>query len=284
VTRDVQLSEDIAQETFLTVWQRLGRLRNPDAFLPWLRQVARHRAIDEVRSGHHRSRSADDVEALIAQAADPHPGPQERLSALQDSALLAEALDEIPEESREVLLLFYREGESSRDVAALLGLTEGAVRKRLQRARASLRAELLSRFATAAGASAPGLGFTAAVSAGLTIAPAPASASGLLLKTGLKALLSALGALAAAVGLVLAAVALDVRIQLKRAKTAAERRALLRHGLVYAALMGSYMAMLWWSKKADWTLGETLAMAGAVSALIMLLAVWRKRIVGRHRE
>jgi hypothetical protein len=53
--------------------------------------------------------------------------------------------------------------------------------------------------------------------------------------------------------------------------------------VVYAALMGSYVAMLWWSKRAGWTLGETLAMAGAVSVLIILLAAWRKRIVRRDK-
>ncbi|MBW8312415.1 MAG: hypothetical protein K0M64_10335 [Rhizobium sp.] len=44
-----------------------------------------------------------------------------------------DVLDSLPEESREVLLLYYREGQSSRQVASLLGLQDAAVRKRLSR-------------------------------------------------------------------------------------------------------------------------------------------------------
>jgi RNA polymerase sigma factor (sigma-70 family) len=49
VVRDVQHSEDIAQEAYLAVWKRLKTLRNPDSFLPWLRQITRNLARDHLR-------------------------------------------------------------------------------------------------------------------------------------------------------------------------------------------------------------------------------------------
>src|SRR5690606_6663105 len=44
VTRDVQLSEDIAQDTYVKAWQRLGTMHQADSFLPWLREVSRNAA------------------------------------------------------------------------------------------------------------------------------------------------------------------------------------------------------------------------------------------------
>lgn len=49
VTRDVPPSEDIVQETYLIAWQKLAAMSHRDSFLPWLRQVARNRTIDQVR-------------------------------------------------------------------------------------------------------------------------------------------------------------------------------------------------------------------------------------------
>ena len=54
ITRDVQASEDIAQEAFLSAWQHLRRLQNPSRFLPWLRQIARNLARDHLRALAHR--------------------------------------------------------------------------------------------------------------------------------------------------------------------------------------------------------------------------------------
>lgn len=177
ITRDRSSSEDIAQEAFLRGWQGLGELRNPDSFLPWLRQITRNLARDHLRARRLRDPPPGlDVDAVLAAAADPDPGPAGLAGEHEEAEIAAEVLDALPEESREVLLLFYREGQSSRQVAHLLGLSDAAVRKRLQRAREAVRVGLLERLGDFARASAPGAAFTAAVSAALTLA-APGAAS-----------------------------------------------------------------------------------------------------------
>ena len=280
VTRDIQASQDVAQDTFLTAWERLGQMRNPDSFLPWLRQVARNRAIDQVRAVRQRGEGSGGSEEL-AGVAEPGRGPAESLVAEQEAALLARAIEQVPDDSREVLLLYYSEGQSTRAVAALLGLGDDAVRKRLERAREYLREEVLAGVASTVFVTAPSAAFTAAVGSSLAAAPGAASAAAAIgaKAWGPKVLLGAVGSLFASIGLVVGAVWIEMRGYLRRARTPAERRALRANGLVYAGLMATYMVVLWWSARDGWTLGQTLAAAVAFAAAIIALAVRRARIL-----
>lgn len=177
ITRDVQASEDIAQEAFLGAWQHLERLHSPDSFLPWLRQIARNLARDHLRRHRHTPLDGPNAELAMAMAADPGPQPMEQ--ALSDERELAasELISALPEDSRETLLLFYREGQSSQQVALLLGISDAAVRKRLSRARQLVRDELLQRFGEFAQGSAPSTAFSLAVLAALGTISTPAAAS-----------------------------------------------------------------------------------------------------------
>lgn len=174
VLHDAELSRDVAQDVYLHVWRDLRRLREPASFLPWLRQLARNRAHQALRAHvRGRRRTEGDAEAILAAAADPRPDALERLVHAEERRALAEAVAALPEAVREVVLLYYREGRSAAQVAALLDLTEAAVRQRLSRARGSLRATL----AAAAERTAPGAAFTATVLAGVVAIGAPATAS-----------------------------------------------------------------------------------------------------------
>ena len=183
ITRDVQASEDIAQEAFLSAWQQLDRLRNSASFLPWLRQITRNLARDWLRAQAQRPLSGEAAEIAIGMAADPSPEPADRLLRGEAEAAAEDIISALPEDSREVLLLFYREGQSSRQVAALLGLSDEAVRKRLSRARASVREDLLQRFGGLARSTAPSAAFALAVAGALAPA-APASATAAVVGSG----------------------------------------------------------------------------------------------------
>ena len=183
ITGDVQASEDIAQEAFLSAWQQLDRLRNSASFLPWLRQITRNLARDWLRAQAQRPLSGEAAEIAIGMAADPSPEPADRLLRGEAEAAAEDIISALPEDSREVLLLFYREGQSSRQVAALLGLSDEAVRKRLSRARASVREDLLQRFGGFARSTAPSAAFALAVAGALATA-APASATAAVVGSG----------------------------------------------------------------------------------------------------
>ena len=129
IVRDVPASEDIAQEAFLSAWQNLRRLQNPASFMPWLRQITRNLARDHLRARKRLPSEVADADEVIQAAADPQPDPLGQLAGQEREAVAAELISALPDDSREVLLLYYREGQSSQQVASLLGLSDAAVRK-----------------------------------------------------------------------------------------------------------------------------------------------------------
>lgn len=241
ITRDVPTSEDIAQDAFLAAWQNLRRLQNPSSFLPWLRQITRNLARDHLRANRHRPLDGVGAEIAISLAADPSPTPAQQLIQDERELAAAELIDALPEDSREVLLLYYREDQSSQQVAALLGLSDAAVRKRLSRARRGLRDDLVRRFGDFARGSAPTAAFTTIIASALAVASPPAAAKGILAvaaaggaKTFAKLLLGAAGSIGIAMVAAFAGIWLGLRKQLRGAIDAEERTALVRSSVINA--------------------------------------------------
>lgn len=249
IVRDVPSSEDIAQDAFLNAWQHLRRLQNADSFLPWLRQITRNLARDHLRAKVRGPYPVDDMEAAIAAAADPAPSPPDALIDEERTRAAGELISALPEESRETLLLFYREGQSSQQVARLLGVSDAAVRKRLSRARQMVRADLLARFGEFAQGSAPAASFAAIVTSALIVASPPAAAAGILgagagavgAKTLLQIVLGAAASIGIALVIVFASIGFDLRRQLRKAIDAEERQALTRSAVINAAASVGFM-------------------------------------------
>jgi RNA polymerase sigma factor (sigma-70 family) len=257
IVRDVPASEDIAQEAFLSAWQNLRRLQNPASFMPWLRQITRNLARDHLRARKRLPSEVADADEVIQAAADPQPDPLGQLAGQEREAVAAELISALPDDSREVLLLYYREGQSSQQVASLLGLSDAAVRKRLSRARQSVRTDLLARFGEFARSTAPSLGFTATVAGALAVASPPAATAAVLgsavatggAKTLGKILLGSAGSIGLALLAGFAGIYLGLRAQLKRSIDEVERVALIRSavisGLASVAFIVSLLLIAW---------------------------------------
>jgi RNA polymerase sigma factor (sigma-70 family) len=232
ITRDVPSSEDIAQEAFLAAWIGLPRLRDPASFLPWLRQVTRFRARSWLRHDPRRPRSGD--ETALTAVPDPGPTADQQLLADEDRRALDEAFAALPEDAREVVTLYYREGASTAQLADLLGVGEPAIRQRLARARSALRAHLLERVGETLRKTSPGVALSAAVLALTVAAPGTATAATLASAGGSSAIAAKLLPVAGGVGLgVFAGVAgvlFGLRRYLREAVDDDERRELRRFG------------------------------------------------------
>jgi RNA polymerase sigma factor (sigma-70 family) len=292
IVRDLDVSRDVAQDVFLAAWRDLRKLRNPSSFLPWLRQLTRNRAHHVLRTHVRAKRRLADggSDAVLEAIADPQAGAAERMIAEEDRRALAEAFAELPDDTREVLTLYYREGRSTAQVAALLDLDETAVRKRLSRARATLRANLLDRAGRAIEDTAPGRSFTAAVMGALPLAAqtagqatAIAAAKGVI-KGGLlvKALLMFGGALVGAAGGI-GGVLFGSRKLFRDARDADERRGLTRFTLVSIVVVIVFALMI----PISWQVTQSRLAPAAdfvafVAALAVLQHVWLPRIVARR--
>jgi len=174
-TGDVGASEELAQEAFLRAWSNLTHLNDPDKFRPWLCAIARNLAGTALRrKPRGPSRSLAGVEELST----CEPGPDEAVWAEERREIVWRAVEGIPLEYREPLVLFYRRQQSVGQVAADLGLSEAAVRQRLSRGRRLIKAEVASLVEDTLARSGPGKAFAVAVVAALPamITP-PASAA-----------------------------------------------------------------------------------------------------------
>lgn len=136
-TGDDALSEDIAQETFLTAWRKLEQVDGADKLRAFFCGIARNLA----RNARRKQWRATSLVGAGAEARPaPAPTPLELSLVAEDERLVRQALTTLDEPAREAIILFYRDGQSMAELAAALGVTEAAARKRLSRARSTLRA------------------------------------------------------------------------------------------------------------------------------------------------
>ena len=179
IVKDIDNSEEVAQQVFIATWNNLKSLQNNDSFFPWIRQTTRYQAFNFLRDNKvDRKISGENSERLLAEFCDPDLANDAVLERDQQSHILQDFISELPDESREVVLLYYREEQSSKQVGALLELSESNVRKKLSRVRALLKDQILQKYGRLILSTAPAIGFTSLILGGIT-ASSPLAAAAL---------------------------------------------------------------------------------------------------------
>jgi len=130
-------AEDAAQEAFLVALQRLDECRSPERFGGWLMTIVRNRSKNLVRR-----ESLREMDELPFGVRSRMPTPDRTAETTELRGILREALDELPEVQREVVLLHDLEGWKHREIAKRLDLPCGTVRSHLHFARKALREAL----------------------------------------------------------------------------------------------------------------------------------------------
>lgn len=135
----------LADEIFQDVWQRVIAARadwKPDAgFATWLYTIAHHRLGDHWRSLKHRPPAPDDADDRLARIADADT-PERVLSEFERRRQLQLALDGLPEEQREVLLLRLEQELTLEEIGEVTGVGRETVKSRLRYAMDKLRGRL----------------------------------------------------------------------------------------------------------------------------------------------
>jgi RNA polymerase sigma-70 factor, ECF subfamily len=139
--RDRAQAEDVAQESLVRIWKALDRYDERAALSTWIYAISRNRCLSALERKRTLESLADsEVAHAVEQVAAPDVEPP-----FEQSELLREIVDLLPERLRRTLLLFYYEGRSTAEVSQMLGCPEGTVKTHLFRARAALAEQLRRR-------------------------------------------------------------------------------------------------------------------------------------------
>lgn len=122
-------AEDLTQEALVQGYLKINELRDPDRFGAWIAATAANLSRNLLQRQANREQLLERGEDVAAAAHESFPD-------------LERALAKLPEKHRIPLMLYYFDSRSAESIAASLDISPGAVRMRLSRARAELRALL----------------------------------------------------------------------------------------------------------------------------------------------
>lgn len=138
-------NQALADECFQDVWQRVIAARagwQPEAaFATWLFRIAHNRLNDHWRAAKHRPAAPEDGDERAARVPDPTT-PERELSEFEQRRRLQRAIEELPEEQREVVLLRLEQELSLEEIGAITGVGRETVKSRLRYATDKLRMRL----------------------------------------------------------------------------------------------------------------------------------------------
>ncbi|MHC4177241.1 MAG: RNA polymerase sigma factor [Planctomycetota bacterium] len=147
---DVQQAEDVFQQTFLQVHLKCEQFEPGRKVRPWLYTIATNQAIDlQRRNRRHRMASLDrriggdseDEAGALGQLLDsarllkgPEPGPVREAELAESREQVRRAVEDLPEPTRQVVILVYFQGLKYREAADVLSIPVGTVKSRLHTA------------------------------------------------------------------------------------------------------------------------------------------------------
>ncbi len=138
-----EIAEEAVQEIFWRIWQRAASFDRSRAFAPWLFGIAHNYCIDELRRRRVRPQPVyeDDEHPVLSDI--PDEADVGETAVLSDQRrIVREALDQLPDEQREALLLAYFGGLTQQEIATRLGNPLGTVKTRMRLGLQKLRALL----------------------------------------------------------------------------------------------------------------------------------------------
>lgn len=137
---DRGLAQEAAQESFVRIWKGLGKFRGESSVSTWIYAIARNTCLTALKSrpeSRNLSMELPGVRASAERAAAGSQGPDRRPDVMQ---LVAE----LPENYRQVVLLYHMEEKSYDEVALMLGMPLGTVKTYLHRARKQMAESLMA--------------------------------------------------------------------------------------------------------------------------------------------
>ena len=140
--KDFHIAEDIVQETFLKVHQKLGTLKDPKRFSAWINAIATRHCLAWFRENRLDTKVSENMD-ITTRRSDPYSryisGEQAKAAAQELREIVKKWLLKLQESERTVVTLHYFDGLSCDEIAAFLGVTTNTIKSRLNRARNRLK-------------------------------------------------------------------------------------------------------------------------------------------------
>ncbi len=128
-------AEDVFQDVFARVFERLETLRDDDALQGWIAQVTRNLCTDHLRRAHPTEEFSDETVTDL----------DERLTDLDQALAVRQALARLPAGCADILDRFFGQDQSYRAISAALGIPAGTIASRISRCLKRLRVEMMGR-------------------------------------------------------------------------------------------------------------------------------------------
>lgn len=135
------LAEDVFQNTFLRLYEKIDKYEAGRPVRPWIYSIATHQAIDALRRAGRRTAvsldqtnhqdAGDEANSLAGLLAATGPDPMEQLELRERQQLVRRSIDRLPEHLKLVVLLSYYQGLKYKDIAEVLEVPVGTVKSRL---------------------------------------------------------------------------------------------------------------------------------------------------------
>ncbi|MBI3832457.1 MAG: RNA polymerase sigma factor [Planctomycetes bacterium] len=142
VVSDFQAAEDIAQDAFIKAYNALKDLEDPNKFAGWFLTIVHHTALDYVRA-RREGMSLETMKEQGFEAPRETRGEQiEKLEEREEDLRVLDALQDLRDDYREIIILKHVEELSYKEIADRLGMSVSAVGEKLSRVRALLKRRL----------------------------------------------------------------------------------------------------------------------------------------------
>jgi len=146
IVGEIAEAEDIVQEAFITAFQRIGDLRNPETFPSWLNKITVSKCADYLRKQQRLAAAAEELGDTITgefeQETDESLIPDTAAANAETARIIYEIIQQLPLPQRACIYFFYYERLTISEITEELSVNENTVKSRLALAREKIRAEL----------------------------------------------------------------------------------------------------------------------------------------------
>lgn len=126
---DTTLAEEVTQKAFIRVYQKINTLKDVSKFKPWFYRIANNYCVTETRKNVRKRKVMAEVENTPVIA--DYTSAQTSFEKNEKCQLVRQALQQIPEEQRQVIIMKEYEGLKFREIADILGESENTIKSRM---------------------------------------------------------------------------------------------------------------------------------------------------------